>query len=322
MIAELHNGLVGTKQGASNSISHDFTTSISTAGVTSSKPMNFDGGLGLSTKRRESLPVVLFPAFREFGQSLRPAADAVYRLQQASLEFRVVAVTDMSVFKNLRPFGWAISHLHDEVSWTSNKQSWIHYVSSEMDKVSSDFGSVMTVQMSESGISDSSWIEILSLAKMTSHIRNPTSIATMKRTHYSWRGWLASISGGSTKHIVDTAECEWSVHIHKSPNSSMVYLHTPTPDQQSLARSARERGWNCVQLSITRGTASRQGTGQAIDAILDGLSLGGAGIVTTQINLDSFSRYDHACIFTREASENDFDLAERKALAFWSSGLY
>lgn len=318
MIACLPKGRLGTSLGSSKSILASAVISPRTLAVATTT-MNFDGGLGLSTGRRESLPVVLFPIFREFGLAMQPAVDSVYRLQQASLEFRVVAVTDMGVFKSIRPFGWGISHIRDEYNWSNPKTNWTEYVHTELDQVSSDFGCSTIVDMSEDGVSDESWLQLVKMSGMGPSLGNPTHMAGPVMYHYSWRGWLGSLSAGKTSHVVETSEGEWSMDVVKSPNSSMVFVGTPTHEDRELADIARLRGWNSVILTASHWTGNDKDQRRAIDSLLDGLSLDGAGVVSRRTIFDSDVMGYSATTFICRPSSRDLVTAERKALAYWSS---
>ncbi|WP_146238889.1 hypothetical protein [Arthrobacter livingstonensis] len=320
MIAHLPNGRVGTRHESSRGI---LPRNFGLPRLTDAKSpgaMNFDGGLGLSVGRRGSLPVVLFPAFREYGTALQPAADAIYQLQQASLEFRVVAATDMAVFKSLRPFGWAIAHIREEDSWVTPRQSWTQYVHAELAEVKTDFGVSLIVDLSEQGVSEASWLELVSVSRIATSIPNPTSISGLSSYHHSWRGWLGSIADGKSSHTVNTAAGEWHFDIEKSPNSSMVFIGSSTIEDQELAKAATNRGWNVATFSPPSGTLQPRGIRQAVTALLDGLSLDGGGMVVSRTYpkpeaLASCS----ATVFSCSPSIGDLETAERRALAFWSS---
>lgn len=316
MIARLPKGRVGFYDGSSKGILIDYSLPSAKGGAGS---MNFEGGLGLSAERRESLPVILFPAMREFGLALQLATDAIYQLQQASLQFRVVAVSDMPLFKSFRSFGWANSHLHDEGAWADPTKSWKSYVCEEMDQIAKDFGCSYAVSLSDRGISNASWVELLSLAGVSPTVGNPTSRVDSTNVHYSWRGWMDSLPVGSSSHVVKSEECEWSVRIDKEHHSSMVFIGSPTSENEYLARLARARGWNCVTMSSNSPMLSRQNEKLAVAALLDGLSLAGAGIISAQLPSEFGSGGYCATAFIDEPSDGDLELAERKALAFWSS---
>ena len=327
MIATLPLGRTGAVLRASQPVLSRAATGLwGLGGPAASPPLNIDGGVGLSASRRSTLPIVLLPLLTECGAAAGRIVNAVYSLQQASLEFRIVVVTDMASFKELRSFGWAISHVQPEARWNS-ESSWLGYAETEFDRVAEAFGCSCVVETSEAGISAKSWRNLLSMSRLgpdlpnTSKCGAPDSAAMA--VHSSWRGWLGTAPAGMSAHKVIVDGSEWAVKIRKNPKSSMVFLRLGQPPAKASANVPDDidAAWNVVEMHMTADVRSRTCQSlRGVLAIFDALSLDNCGIVETEDHRRSdFSAVLPYIIQTRSVAESDVLAAYRRALSVWSS---
>lgn len=281
--------------------------------------MNIDGGLGLSSTRRTALPVIVLPLLEEFGDVLQTVADSVYKLQQATLGFRVVAVTDLPNFKSIRPYGWAISHLINDSSWENSGQSWANYVHSEIDKSAKNFGGTFFLDVSNQGINSDSWEKMClasGLTKIVSRPSNPVSTHNL----YSWRGWIRDLPSGKSTRNVSFNDAIWQFEVEKRNDSSMLLLTGPNPEYSDIAAIALSRKWNVAQLSGNDEALKQQNLERAINAIFDGLSLEFSGInalLPNHASTESGRRVNRK--FVNSPSIQSLVSAENLALATWST---
>ncbi|WAP52887.1 hypothetical protein OL239_07020 [Arthrobacter sp. ATA002] len=326
MIATLPLGQNGSEGGASQTVLSRVVRSypdVRTPFVKAS--LNIDGGVGLSVARRNSLPVVLLPLFSECQDAAGAIVEAVYGLQQASLEFRIVVVTDSASFKQLRPFGWAISHMQPEATWSGS--SWFIYAQDELERVIAAFGCSYVIETSELGISTRSWQNLLSIAGMGLDLPNTSLHASFDRSatslHSSWRGWLYDVPGGSSTHMVRVDDREWAVEISKNLKSSMVFLQlgpAATSGPTNMPHDIRA-GWNVVHMRpLTQDSEDRSEHLPGVLAIFDALSLDNCGILQhDDPRRSDFEAALPSAVQTNEVTESEMEAAYRRALSIWSS---
>ncbi|MET4059756.1 hypothetical protein ABIB35_001288 [Arthrobacter sp. UYP6] len=325
MIATLPLGQNGAEGGASQTVLSSVVRSypdVCTPFVKAS--LNIDGGVGLSVVRRNSLPVILLPLFSESWDAAGGIAEAVYGLQQASLEFRIVVVTDMPSFKQLRPFGWAISHVQPEATWSGS--SWFVYAQAELERIIAAFGCSYVIETSELGISRRSWQNLLSIACMGLDLPNTSERGKSEQAahtlHSSWRGWLRNVPDGPSTHIVRVDEREWAVEISKNSKSSMVFLQLePSPSGGSTnIPDDIGAGWNVVKMcSLTEDLGGRSVHLPGVLAIFDALSRDGCGILEHDECRSGFAAGLPSVVQTTEVTESEVKAAYRRALSSWSS---
>lgn len=318
MIASLMNGRVGDSSNSSRATLDTYSPKF----VQTNQPtalMNIDGGLGLSSTRRSTLPVLILPLLEEFGDVLQSVADSVYKLQQATLGFRVVAVTDLPNFKSIRPYGWAISHLINDSSWENNGQSWMDYVHSEIDKSAKNFGGTFFLKVSNQGISSDSWKKMCLASGLSTIVSQPTNPLSAHQP-YSWRGWMRDLYSGNSTRVVSLNDAIWQFEVEKCNDSSMVLLTGPEPEYSNIAAIALSRRWNVVRLSGNDEALKQQNLELAINAIFDGFSLESSGINSLLPNQASTESGRHVNRkFINSPSIHSLISAENLALATWST---
>lgn len=326
MIATLPLGQNGAEGGASQTVLSSVAKSYPAVHSPFVKAsLNIDGGVGLSADRRDSLPVVLLPLLAECWDAAGGIVEAVYGLQQASLEFRIVVITDSPSFKQLRPFGWAISHMQPEASWSGS--SWFIYAQDEFERVIAAFGCSYVIETSELGISARSWQNLLSIAGMGLELPNTSLRSSLDRStsalHSSWRGWLRNVPGGSSTHLVRVDDCEWAVEISKISKSSMVLLQLGPAARGGSTCMPHDigAGWNVVQMRrMTKNLEDKSEHLPGVLAIFDALSLDNCGI----LQHDDPPRSDFeaalpSVVQANEVTESEMEAAYRRALSIWSS---
>lgn len=276
MLAGLHNGLVGDSSRASRGILESFDPESILA--TKSAPLvNIDGGLALSKVRRATLPVVVLPLFQEFGDSLQTVVDSIYRLQQTSLAFRVVTVTDIPDFKSIRPFGWTITHIIEEASWNIDDMPWRKYVHNELNNIIKNFGGNFFLKITKHGVSNEDWQRLCEISGFSpSKIIFPD--VTLNSKQSSWRGWLPLVPQGKSTHEVIIGSAQWKAEIEKYANSSLVLITDLDPAVSRLIDIVRSRGWNVVRLSFNTEAERMLNSKLAYDAIFDALSFSKGGL--------------------------------------------
>lgn len=326
MIATLPQGLKGAEHRASQSVLADVILSFQDVRRPFVKAdLNIDGGLGLSLTRRSSLPVVLLPLFSECIDAAGGIIDAVYGLQQASLEFRIVVVTDMPSFRELRPLGWAISHVQPELTWDDD--FWFDYAQAELERIIEAFGCSYVIETSELGISAGSWSSLLSIASMGLDLPNISERSwprdSVQVLHSSWRGWLNKVDDGISQHLVSVDGGGWTVDIVKNPESSMVTVQLGAGRTRTLTNAPNDLrvGWNIVQMRPLPDADSLPSDPlPGVMAIFDALSLGNCGILEIDgKTLFSFEERLPYVVQTNEVTESDVKAAYRRALSIWSS---
>lgn len=327
MIATLPGGRSGTGLRASQAVMSRAVTRLRVPGGPAvSPPLNIDGGVGLSADRRRGLPVVLLPLLAECSDAAGRIINAVYSLQQASLEFRVVVITDMASFKELRPFGWAIAHLQPEAAWRG-EGFWLGYAEAECESVSAAFGCSLVVETSEAGISEKSWRNLLAVSRMGFDLPNTSERGAPDpggaQVHGSWRGWMNGVPAGSSTHGVVCDGNEWILNIRKNPKSSMVLLRLGQPAGEASSALPQDVGseWNVVEMHMPPGVRPRisEGLGGVL-AVFDALSLDNCGIVESPEHLPvDFRSALPYVIATHAVSESNVQAAYRRALSVWSS---
>jgi len=324
MIATLAKGLTGSESLASRSVmSPPIEGSIAAWHRSTVPNLNIDGGVGLPASERKDLPVVLLPLLKECGTGAQNIAEAVYSLQQASLEFRIVVVTDADYFKQLRSYGWAISHIEGEATYTGG--SWRDYARLEMNRIIEAFSCVMVISVSEQGISGLSWKQLVQLTKLPIELANTSGhspTGSLVSSHSSWRGWLNRVPSGTSQHTVQDEDAKWSMEITRQPLSSMVYVQLRIgEDEVSLPDGIAPSGWNVVRInSPYRSTVGSGECLRGVLAVFDGLSLANTGIVDCAhhagLGLDSLPS---TVIRTNGICAADEEQAYMRALARWSS---
>ncbi|MGP4995895.1 hypothetical protein [Glutamicibacter ardleyensis] len=318
MIANLMNGRVGDSSNSSKATLDTYSPKFDPANQHTTL-INIDGGLGLSSTRRSTLPVIVLPLLEEFGDVLQTVADSVYKLQQATLGFRVVAITDLPNFKSIRPYGWAISHLMSDSSWENSGQSWMNYVHSEIDKSAKNFGGTFFLNVSNQGISSDSWKKMCLASGMSTPISRPTNPVSVHEP-YSWRGWMKDLPSGKTTRVVSLNDAIWQFEVEKFNDSSMVLLTGIKPEYSDITAIAISRKWNVVRLSGNDEALKQQNLELAINAIFDGLSLEFSGVNSL---LPNHALTESGCQVNRKfinsPSIQSLISAENLALATWSS---
>lgn len=327
MIATLPLGRAGAELRASQPVMSRTERSLRDQGSPAvSPPLNIDGGVGLSAGRRSTLPVVLLPLLAECGEATGKIVNAVFSLQQASPAFRIVVLTDMASFKELRPLGWAISHLQAEATWT-DESSWLDYAEAESERVAEAFGCSWAVETSEAGISERSWQDLLAMSRMGADLPNismgGTSDGSAAAVHGSWRGWMSNAPAGVSTHTVIVDGSEWVLNIRKNPKSSMVFLRLGPPSLEAPGTVPNDiqSAWNVVEIHVAPDVRSRTSESlRGVLAIFDALSLDNCGIVEAQAHLGAdFSSVLPYAIQTHAVAESDVQAAYRRALSVWSS---
>lgn len=326
MITSMASGATGSGSRASRNVLAGIAPRYKTLRTPYVVPdLNIDGGVGLSVAARKAVPVVLLPLFSDSLHAIPGIVDAVYRLQQTSLEFRVVVLTDQSSFKQLRSYGWAITHVQSEVGW--KRGSWSAYAAAELIQIYEAFGCSYLIGVSEYGIDASSWQTLLTIAKIGTDLpnvsqRNPTNDASLA-CHSSWRGWLDTIPSGESKHRVEVGDAAWSVEILRRADSSVVIVQLGTENRIDVHDPELTVGFNLVRMRCLGDTV--ESTSSWLDGILalfDGLSLADVGILELEKHLSSkFESLPPSIVKTTRIDPFDIANAERRALSTWSSTL-
>lgn len=328
MIATMAMGVKGSRSKASDAVISVLIEKFKEMpSAVRSANLNIDGGVGLSVMRRKALPVVLLPLFEECGEAMQPIVDAVYSLQQTSLEFRVVVVTDMTSFKELRPYGWAISHVQAESS--RMHASWLDYAHAELDRIVDAFGCSYVIETSERGISRRSWRVLLSIAQLGYDLPNTSEHVPLDESsvflHGSWRGWIRQVPVGRSMHRVQVNGAEWCLEISHQPKSSMVSLQLGADRQgiQGRLPEGLSAQWNSVMLfPAVQGMRRVDECLEGVMAIFDGLSLADSGILELEDSLHPlFESVPSSVVRTNRIDESDVMEASRHALSSWSAGL-
>lgn len=326
MISLIMSGAVGSCSRAAESVSAQVVklySEVRRPFVTSD--LAIDGGLGLSVARRKTLPVILLPLFNECGEAMQVIVDNVYKLQQACLEFRVVVATDMTDFKLLRPYGWAISHVQSEDMLT--RSHWLDYAQNELKSIAESFGCSYVLETSECGISERSWAELLKVARVgldlpNNSVKNPTDSSGVS-IHGSWRGWANAVPKGYSEHSVHIENAEWFVTVNRNPESSMLLVRIGPESNGLHADLPREVrvGWNFCTVTRVVGDPELPGVSTAgVSALFDALSLADIGIVQLEDRLRPYiDSLPSSILRTHIVSEADVRSAERRALATWAS---
>ncbi|MFK0085281.1 hypothetical protein [Glutamicibacter sp. NPDC090743] len=318
MIATIPEGVCGIDGEPSQSIlaGIDFESITKLVG----SPLNFAGGLSLDSDTLKSKPAVLVPALRDFGQNLQATVDQLHQIQKVSQAFRVVISTDMPIFKSLRPYNWAVTHLQSEIQWDSENGSWKKYVENELSGVVRDFGVRLVFDFSSRITLRDSWNKLLAIVGLSESPDLSDLFVGTTTEHYSWRGWLGEVSPGYSQHVIELDEnVRWTVALNKVAGSSMLFVSDDSPAARKLANFAGQREWNIALLTDESKKPSLAHRDTALLHVFDGLSLAGAGLVGGMNFVQEKRMSLDATLFANEISELDFDRAERKALAFWSS---
>ncbi|WP_162989262.1 hypothetical protein [Glutamicibacter nicotianae] len=318
MIATLPRGVRGIDEAPAQSL----LTNVALAAPNKSldKPLNFAGGLSLAPDVLKSKPAVLLPLFRDFGSTMQATVDHLHQIQKASQTFRIVVSTDMPIFKSLRPYGWAVSHVQSEMQWNPDNGSWRNYVEDELLGVARDFGVRLVFDFSSIEALHNSWKKLLAMAGLPESLAPSNLFLGTGLEHSSWRGWLPTVSSGASAHVVQVNDVyRWNVELYKFADSSMLFVSELTSKSRELARIARQRGWNTALLSVVPEKPPAVEINAALLHLFDGLSLAGAGIANGGMGKQSKTTNLPATLFVQDISESDFDRSERKALAFWSS---
>lgn len=327
MIATMMSGATGSCSRAAESVSSQIVkvhSEVRRPFVTSD--LTIDGGLGLSVARRKTLPVILLPLFSECGEALQGIVDSVYRLQQACLEFRVVVATDMTDFKLLRPYGWAISHVQSEMML--RRSQWLDYAQKELKSLVESFGCSYVIETSECGISGRSWIELLKIGRVGLDLPNHSAKNPMSGSdisvHGSWRGWANGIPKGYSNHSVHIEDAEWHVTVNRNPASSMVLVRIGAESIGGDVPEVVRDGWSFCTINRVSGGAGLPAISvPGISAFFDALSLGDVGILQLDDGLRPYIDSLPASILrTCTVSSADVRSAERRALATWASISY
>lgn len=324
MIAKLLDGKTGTNERSSVFSIDLIDTGVPTSpDVQKNGDLNIDGGVGLSRARRASLPVVMFPAMREYGQILQDSADELFKLQQSSLGFRVVALTDMRNFKSLRPYGWALSHVPAEASWDVDDLRWEAYFKSETIRTVQNFGVTHWAHLGLEGILDGAWRQLLDIAKLevTRPALSEGGTESRATRHYSWRGWLSTVPEGSTEHEVLLESEAWKVEVNRRISSSMVLVHVgeSTPEYREMKRAALASEWTVVHLSCTEEVRNVKLEELGVRAIFDAYSFAWAGILSSDREDQRYLGLTPRALLTKPKTIGAAVAeAERRALAYWT----
>jgi hypothetical protein len=322
MIATMPAGATGSGLAASRTVISKVVDRFPVVLKPTVGGLNIDGGVGLSVVRRASLPVILLPLFAECGDAIQGIVDAVFTLQQASLDFRIVVATDMSSFKQLRPYGWAISHVQAEEGWSENY--WLEYAECELDRITEAFGCSYVIETSENGISSKSWENLLSISGFGEALPNSSRRTDVpgRFLHGSWRGWLGNIPDGNSGHRIISGDREWNLDISKNPKSSMVLLRIESDLPGFSATLPSEVGshWNVVSLRTADHEVPQAAElVLAVSAVFDALSLNNCGILEGQFVSETvLDPMFPSITWTREISQTDVERAYRRALSSWS----
>lgn len=318
MISAILNGKVGSSTNASASAIRAAVSSSHFSKPSFGK-MNFDGGVGLSTNRRSQLPVVIVPILREFGTGIQLAVNAIHQLQQATLGFRVVAVTDLGTFRSIRPYGWAITHVISENQWSSEEKSWLVYVLEELHAVKRDFGSSLLLEIDETGVGSRSWNALLNLANDASWPRPVVPRVVGNQQHYSWRGWMEHFRSGTSSHQVIFSDISWNLTIESVSESSIILIDVNSKAEQAAVDRARSRGWTVVSLKSSGVDYELSDLRLALLSLIDAYSFGNVGLVSG-VETTLLEEFPQLVIAQRGAPVH-IELAEVYALSSWSAGM-
>lgn len=318
MIATIPKGLCGIDGAPSQSLLRGATVEASKKLV--GTPLNFAGGLSLDQETLKSKPSILVPALRDFGPKLQELVDSLHQIQKASQAFRVVVATDMPIFRSLRPYGWAITHIQSELQWDASNGSWNKYVNDGFVSVIRDFGVRLVFDLSSDEALYSSWKKLLAMVGLPENLAPSGLTKSADKEHYSWRGWLQAVPTGASDHVVKLEKAVlWNLEIHKFAGSSMLFASENSSSGRELATAATQRGWNTVLFGMEGRRPTNIEISNALLYLFDGLSFAGAGLVAgLGSDLDTPSVL-HATLFAKSATDLEFERAELKALAFWSS---
>lgn len=288
----------------------------------SGRSLNIDGGTALSKTRRGELPVVLLPVFREFAPGLQDVVDLVHALQQVSLAFRVVAITDLGDFSALRSHGWTIVHVSTEASWDTKRKSWVQYVRDEAIAAVANFSCVHVLDVQNRRLADASWNFLLALCRldMEQPVGRDDSVISSHSVHYSWRGWVGEVPAGESNHELRLQGGVWTASIYRANTGSIVLIDADPAQKVSpeIFGLAVRRGWNTCKLVCNEGTGSSTQRELIISALFDGLSLESAGVSSYSSKGDSQPRDAFKSGMLPTIGRADLLSAERRAIAKWS----
>lgn len=249
-----------------------------------------------------ALPIVLLPLVSMDHQTVEAACQTVYTMVEATKAFQIVVLTDMPLFKDVRPFRWPIEHIcssGNESGTSGSSEALILAIRRSIAL----YGVSFVLECDEIGVVAESWRSLLDSVGFESD--DLLHLAELKRPDIgpsvklrSWSGWRNRVNGEVESVSVGTrSDQSMEFSLKLAPNSSFGALVISNRDSQAIRESLIERNWNAAVCESPPRKSSDE-LMRDYESVLDGIALAGLGFlcVVESKDEDNFSLSFHLWI--------------------------
>lgn len=239
---------------------------------------------------QNALPIVILPLVSTNNQVVEAICQAVYTMVEATKSFQIVILTDMPVFKDVRPFHWPIEHIctsGNAAGASGSSEALILAIR----RTIALYGASFVLECDELGVVAESWRSLLESLGIESE--GLLHLAKVKRPHVgpsvklrSWAGWRSRVNGEVQSLTVGTrVDHAMKLSLNLADNSSFGALVISAGDVQGVREGLLERNWNAA-FCDSPPRKSEPERMRDYEAALDGLALAGLGFVCVVGNKD------------------------------------